>query len=147
MATTLTVILFCGLFSRTAFSQPSDAEQIRKLEDLERRAILHGDTTQLAQLMSRKIVVQNPENTIVGFPQIMARIRSGKISYAAFERKIENIALLNGMAVVMGVETITPQGNTQNAGSPVKRRFTNIWTKENRVWKLTARQATIVSGN
>ncbi|MDQ3278785.1 MAG: nuclear transport factor 2 family protein [Bacteroidota bacterium] len=102
---------------------------------------------QLAQLISRKIVVQNPEITIVGFLQIMARIKSGKINDAAFERKIENIALLNGIAVVMGVETITPQGNTQNAGKTVKRRFTNIWTKEDGVWNLTARQATIVSGN
>ena len=44
----------------------------------------------------------------------------------------------------MGLETLTPQGDTQNAGKTVTRRFTNIWTKESDEWKLTARQATVV---
>lgn len=128
-----------------SFSQQSDEALIRKLEDQEREAILKSDTIQLASLMSKKIVVQNPENTIVGFQQIIDRIRSGKISYSLFERRIDNVAFLNGIAIVMGLETLIPQGATQNAGKTVQRRFTNVWTKENNEWKLTARQATIVS--
>ena len=120
---------------------------IRNLEDREREAILKRDTTQLASLMSKKIVVQNPENAIVGFHQIIDRIKHGNINYSFFERRIDNIAFLNGIAVVMGLETLIPQGATQNAGKTVQRRFTNIWTKENDSWKLTARQATILAGN
>jgi ketosteroid isomerase-like protein len=128
-------------------AQQQDEALVRKLEEAERVAILKGDTLALANLMSRKIVVQNPENTIVGFPQVMERIKGGKINYAAFERQIDRITFANNIAVVMGLETIIPQGETQNAGKTVKRRFTNIWTRENKSWKLTARQATIVSIN
>jgi hypothetical protein len=141
------LLVFIIAFSINSFSQQQDEALIRKFEDMEREAILKGDTTLLSELMSKKIVVQNPENAIVGFQQIMNRVRTGKINYASFERRIDNIAFMNGMAVVMGLETLVPQADTQNADKTVKRRFTNIWTKENGNWKLTARQATIISIN
>jgi hypothetical protein len=134
-------------FTVNLFAQEHDEALIRQLEDKEREAILKSDTTMLAELMSMKIIVQNPENLIVGFQQIMDRIRKGKINYASFERRIDSIAFVNSIAVVMGLETLIPKTDTQNAGKTVKRRFTNIWAKENGKWKLTARQATILSIN
>ncbi|MEJ8756083.1 nuclear transport factor 2 family protein [Pontibacter sp. H259] len=145
LVTLLLAFIFSLFLSFCAYSQSSDETMIRKLDNMEREAILKSDTLQLSQLMSKKIVVQNPENSIVGFRQIMQRIRSGKINYSAFERQIDSVVLVNGIAVIMGLETVTPKGNSQKAGKTIKRRFTNIWTKENGTWKLTARQATIVS--
>lgn len=141
------VIAFNLFLANLSFSQQSDEAMIRKHEDMEREAILKSDTAELSRLMSRKVVVQNPENAIVGFRQVIDRIKGGKINYSMFERQIEHVAFINGIAVVMGLETLIPQGTTQNAGKTVKRRFTNIWTKEEGNWKLTARQATIVSIN
>jgi hypothetical protein len=140
-------ILSCLSHTITGFSQSSDESVIRKLEDMERQAILKSDTVKLSQLMSRQIIVQNPENAIVGFQQIVNRIETGKINYASFERRIDNIAFINGIAVVMGVETLIPQGDTIDAGKKIERRFTNVWTKEREGWKLTARQATVVQTN
>ena len=144
-----TILLFVAtLFMLiNSFGQKTDEKLIRKLGDKERQAILQGDTSALAELMSKNIVVQNPENAVVGFELIMDRIRQGKINYASFERKIDSISFVNGLAVVMGLEILIPQAGSQNAGKTVKRRFTNIWTKENETWKLTVRQATIVSIN
>ena len=118
------------LLSIHSFSQQQDDVLIRKLEDAERQAILKSDTVQLSKLMSRKIVVQNPENAIVGYNQIMDRIKTGKINYSIFERRIDTISFINGIAIVMGEETLMPKSDTQ-PGKIVKRRFTNIWTKEN----------------
>jgi hypothetical protein len=83
-------ILSCLSHTITGFSQSSDESVIRKREDMERQAILKSDTVQLSQLMSKQIVVQNPENVIVGFQQILNRIKTGKINYASFERRIDN---------------------------------------------------------
>ena len=141
-------MVFAFLFwAICSFSQSSDDGSIRRLEEKEREAILKSDTVQLATLMSEKIVVQNPENAIVGFRQIMDRIKSGKINYSLFERRIDKVTFVNGIAVVMGLETLIPRDQTQNAGKTVHRRFTNIWTKEKGSWKLTARQATVVTIN
>jgi len=143
----LPLVIAFLVWSVSSFSQSSDEALVRKLEEQERQAILKKDTVQLAHLMSKKIVVQNPENAIVGFQQIIGRSKSGKINYSFFERQIDKITFVNGIAVVMGLETLIPQGTSQNAGKTVQRRFTNVWTKERGGWKLTARQATIVAIN
>lgn len=145
--TCLLLIVFNLFLSINSFSQPPAEALIRRLEEREKEAIWKGDTTQLSRLMSKKIVVQNPENAIVGYRQILDRIKTGKINYASFERRIDHIAFVNNIAIVMGLETLIPQGDTQNAGKTVKRRYTNVWTKERGDWKLTVRQATIVSIN
>ncbi len=97
--------------------------------------------------MSARIIVQNPENKIITYKQIIERVKSGKISYNAFERIIEKVAFINNISIVMGKEIISVQDSTSNVGKTVTRRFTNIWMKENDSWKLTARQSTIISIN
>ena len=62
--------LFLFGFLQRGYGQQSDEALIRSLEHAEKDAILKGDTTNLKILMSSKIVVQNPENTIVGIRQI-----------------------------------------------------------------------------
>lgn len=126
-------------------AQESESAVLRNLENLESQAILKGDTTMLLKLLSPHVVVQNPENAIVGLRQIVSRIKTGKIKYASFERKIENIAFVQNIAIVMGEEILRPEGISIHGGKTVIRRFTNIWLKERGSWKLTARQATIVS--
>ena len=143
----LLVITLHILISNLSSAQQPDEALIRRLEDAERVAILNGDTTGLYQLMSFNIVVQNPENAVVGFRQILDRVATGKINYASFERLIEKVTFLNDACIVMGKEVLVPKGSTTNAGKTITRRFTNIWMKEKKAWKLTVRQATIVSIN
>jgi hypothetical protein len=143
----LLLIIFHLLINNFSSAQQSHEAVIRRLENAEREAILKGDTTILYQLMSSRIVVQNPENAIVGFRQIINRVKTGKINYASFERLIEKITFIDNTSIVMGKEVLIPQGSTQNAGKNITRRFTNIWMKEKDVWKLIARQATIVAIN
>jgi len=141
------LFIFHLLINNFSSAQQSHEAAIRRLENAEREAILKGDTTMLYQLMSSKIVVQNPENAIVGFRQIISRVKTGKINYASFERIIEKITFISNTSIVMGKEVLVPQGSSQNAGKTITRRFTNIWMKEKDAWKLVARQATIVSIN
>jgi ketosteroid isomerase-like protein len=141
------LFIFHLLINNFSSAQQSQEAVIRRLENAEREAILKGDSTMLYQLMSSKIVVQNPENAIVGFRQIISRVKTGKINYASFERSIEKITFIGNTSIVMGKEVLVPQGSSQNAGKTITRRFTNIWMKEKDAWKLVARQATIVSIN
>ena len=132
------------LVSNMSFAQQSDKDELTKLENAEREAILKNDTLMLARIMSPYIVVQNPENKIVRFTQIIDRVKNGKINYASFERSIENIDIIDNLGIVMGKEIIIARGTTTNSGKTVTRRFTNIWIKNNGIWKLTVRQATII---
>lgn len=126
-------------------AQQSGEAAVRNLENAEREAILKGDTNVLINLLSPEVVVNNPENIIVTFSQLIQRIKTGKINYASLARIIEKITMIENIAIVMGKEIVTPKGVATNAGKTVTRRFTNIWMKTNAGWRLTARQATIIS--
>ncbi len=45
----------------------------------------------------------------------------------------------------MGHDIVKPQGGMENAAKTVTRQYTDIWMKDKTGWRLTARQATIVS--
>ena len=45
----------------------------------------------------------------------------------------------------MGHDIVTPQGAMENSGKTVTRRYTDIWMKDKNSWRLTARQATVIS--
>lgn len=119
-----------ALMSNVSFGQHKDEALIKQLDNAEREAILKSDTGMLYQLMSMNIVVHNPENAIVGFRQIIERVKAGKINYASFERVIEKVTFINKTFIIMGKEILVPQGSSANAGKTITRRFTNIWMKE-----------------
>ena len=141
----LILIMLFVLTTHFCLAQKSEEVVIKNIENSEREAILKGDTSMLLKLLSPHVVVHNPENTIVTFKQITERIRSGKIDYSSFERMIEKISFVENIAIVMGKEIVTPKGATTDAGKTVTRSFTNIWIRTEVGWKLTARQATIIS--
>jgi len=140
----LVMIVFTTCAWVASFSQQNSETEIRTLENLLDSAILKSDTIVIAKLFSPQIVVNSPANTIVKFDGVMGRIRTGQIDYSSYEKIIENIAFVENIAIVMGKEIITPKGVTANAGKTVTRRFTDIWMKDKKSWRLTARQATIV---
>ena len=80
----LFLILLQIIITANSSAQQHEETAIRRLENAERQAILKGDTTLLLELMSSQIVVQNPENVIVGLRNIMDRIKAGKINYSSF---------------------------------------------------------------
>jgi hypothetical protein len=55
------------------------------------------------------------------------------------------ITFIENVAIVMGSETTKASGNNPNAGKTAKRRFTHIWMKNNKSWRLVARQGTNTS--
>jgi hypothetical protein len=125
---------------------PNSAEaELEKLEKLEAKALLNGDTAMLLKLMSPQLIVQNPQNAIVDRNQIMERVKTGKIKFQSFKRVIEKISVIQNIGIVMGEEIIIPHENTSNAGKVVTSRFMNIWIRTGNSWKLTARQTTIIS--
>lgn len=140
----LALIVFATFACGASFSQQNSETEIRTLENMLDSAILKRDTILIAKLFSPQIVVNSPANTIVKFDGVMGRIRTGQIDYSSYEKIIENIAFVENIAIVMGKEIITPKGVTANAGKTVTRRFTDIWMKDKKSWRLTARQATIV---
>ena len=126
-------------------AQASRESEIRRLEDLERKAVMNSDSTALFNgFWSPAMVINTPANVVGNVEGTKALLRSGNLKYQSFERAIDKISFHDNVAVVMGEERVKPQGKQSHAGKLVIRRFTNVWQYANDKWSIIARQATII---
>jgi hypothetical protein len=110
-------------------------EEIRRLDDEVREAMLRRDVAALRLLCSEDFVVTNPFNQVLDRRQVLEAVESGRIKHSAFEREIEHLRAYAGTAVVMGREAVVDDGRTTN------RRYTEIWLRRDGRWQLIARHA------
>lgn len=141
---TLFTCLAMLIFS-AAYSQTTEELEVRKLEDAQRQAFMKKDTAALFKLFSPNFVVNAPTNKITTLQELMQLMRQGAVDMERFERITEKVTINNNIAIAMGNETLHPTGKMPNAGKTVKRRYTNIWMKNEGGWQLAARQSTIIS--
>lgn len=132
------VFLLCLLIPVLGRSQSKKELEIRQLEKHWAELLDTSDTVSLAKVWSKDYVVNNPAGKIITGKDIFGFIRNGQ-TFPAYERIIDSISFSGDIAIVMGKEVSKPQKETMRQ---IERRFTNIWIKENKKWKLVARQAT-----
>lgn len=136
--------LFVSMVPFGAWCQPATtpAQKIRRLEDLERTAIVTRDTATLFRLWSPDYVDNNPNSMVLNAAQLKGMIRRGGIDSTSFTKDIERLTFIKDIAIVMGTETVAPKNKFDNGGKNTTRRYTNIWIKTDTTWQLCARQAT-----
>lgn len=108
-------------------------------------ALVSGDIAAFADAMAGDLVVNTPQNRIGSRDRVVERNAAGAISYASYERLVEHAAPRGDMVLLMGEERVVPKGAAPHAGKAVVRRFTDLWKQDGGRWRLTARQATIIS--
>ena len=141
----LAFLFFLTWNSNIVFAQDPREPEIRRLEKLERESVLKGDSAALFdKIWSSSMIVNTPANVVGTVEGTKAHFRSGDLNYLSFERNIEKIVFNDNVAIVMGGETIKPQGHQINAGKTVSRRFTHVWLYKDNRWSIIARQATII---
>lgn len=138
-----------GMASAQDANQTSALEQeIRKLDKMGVDAVLRKDVAALEKLWAEDFTVNNPRGEITnGRTEVFALIRNGVIDYSSFVSEVERVLILGDTIILMGLETVKPTNKAPLAGQTVRRRFTNIWTKRDGEWRLTARHANVICGN
>jgi ketosteroid isomerase-like protein len=146
----LSSVLILLVLSSAAASQ--DTGDLRKFEREVRladqaaaKAILERDEAGVDLYFAPNSITNNPRGGLtLGNEGVKALFKTGVINYASFERVIEHVEIHGKTAIVMGNETLTTAGKDGKPGEPVKRRFTNVWTKNSGRWQIIARHASIV---
>ena len=139
--TSLSSLFFCCLCAQTTNAE----SEIRKLEETERRAVLRNDTATLRKIWDRYLIVNAPKNTVVLSEEDSgARTINTDMPYSSFTREIEQLLVRGDIVISMGNEVIVPYGNEPKEEQSIKRRYTNIWMKQNGTWTLIARHSSIV---
>ena len=134
-------------FAATAFAlgQSGVQAEIRRLDQAAAKAILERDDAGIDRYFAPDSVTNNPRGSqTVGNEGVKALFRSGIINYASFDRTIESINVHGNTAIVMGNETLTMRSEKGTTGTPIKRRYTNVWMRTGRDWKIIARHANVI---
>ena len=109
-------------------------------------AMQNLDLSAVENFFASDLVVHAPINAVVERDNVLARLRSGRISYEPdAERKIEFAGVRGECVIIMGEEIVRPVGDAPNAGKTIRRRFTDVWSENSGTWQLAVRQATITS--
>lgn len=112
-----------------------------------------GNAAALGGALSREFIASDPSNTIRSRDDLVALVSSGRLKYSAINRETDVARQLgHDLVVVMGTETTTQsavpaEGRVKEAAltSALRRRFTNIFRKEDGTWKLLVKQSTIIA--
>jgi hypothetical protein len=139
---TLLILVAIVLNSNSIFAQDAEAE-IRRLEQMEVKAILEKDSATLLKIWDKEYTVNSPDNVIYFAGKTTLDRPVLKRARTTFTRNIEHITIKETFAFSMGSETVVPVTAT-GTGEIVKRRFTNIWQKQTEGWKLVGRHANII---
>jgi ketosteroid isomerase-like protein len=140
------ILLLLAVHSNAQNADKAIEEAIRELEKKEHTAMLNKDAITLQQLWAADFMVNAPFNRVtMGSQEVIDLVKKGAISYSSFTRNIEQVMVKGDMVITMGSEEVVPNGDSPDAGKTIKRRYTNIWTRQNNSWRLTARHANEIS--
>ncbi len=109
------------------------------------RAAVTDDHAAFAALLADDLAVNNPQNGVSVRGATGQRSAAGQISYSRYDRVIEYAGLRGDMVLLMGEEIVLPKAPDGTSPREMHRRFTDLWKQVGGGWKLTARQATIVT--
>jgi uncharacterized protein (TIGR02246 family) len=144
----LTAMPGCFAFASLAAGKPAPenaaTQEVRRLNEQEVQAMLHGDADVMVRLWSDDLVVTNPLNKFVTKKQVLDMVRSGFLVITSYDRQIEYMRDYGNVAIVAGHETVVWGGKMPNAGRTEHLRFTSVWMKQQGRWQQVARHANIV---
>jgi len=132
--------------ARTAAADPTAASALASVKALD-EAVLAQDAAAFSAFLAHDLAVNTPRNSAHFKAGTIAMFSAGGINYRRYDREIELVQVRGADTVVfMGAEQLEPIGAAPNAGTIVRRRFTDVWRRDpDGAWRLTVRQATIIA--
>lgn len=128
----------------TAAKDPRIAGALAAVDSIDRAAV-DGDQAGFARLLAADLAVNNPQNGVSVRGATAQRSAAGQIRYRRYDRTVEYAGMRGDMVLLMGEEAVVARGRDGAAEREVHRRFTDLWMPTVGGWKLTARQATIIT--
>ena len=104
-----------------------------------REAMITADSIKLVELVSEKLSYGHSSGVVDNKNAFIRKLVSGQSDFVTIELSEENILISKGVAVVRHIL----KAKTNDNGKPgeVNLRILLIWQKEDKHWRLLARQA------
>jgi len=109
-------------------------------------AMISGRMSAETEGYSTTFVANTPNNSVVPGEELLRLFESGAVRYDRVEQTIEYAGSPGpDIVVLMGEEIVVPGEGAPNAGKEIRRRFTDVFRRENGEWRHDLRHANVVS--
>src|SRR5258707_5914107 len=107
---------------------------IRKLDNERIQAQIHADPTALDRIYAADFIGVGPSGTVRTKPQVILDFTSGDLKFQSITTDDVQVRVYGNTAVETGRSTM----NGQDKGQTVPRdtRFTRVWVKQQRRWRI-----------
>jgi len=146
---TLVLTALAGIGGASA-ANPWDADPaVQEVLELRRQgiaAMTSVGASAATERYSSTFVANTPGGGVVTGKQMLERFAQGAISYQSVEQRLD-YAGSHGpdIVVLMGEEIVVPGPNARDAGKRIRRRFTDVFRRENGEWRHDVRHANVLA--
>ena len=124
---------------------PSTEATIRALEQQQVQAATARDRAALEKLFAPEFKIINPSGAVGSREELLNMLASsGPAPYASALYTTDEVRDYGNVVVSIGRDTVVPNQGAM-AGKTVQRRVTQVWQKQKGAWRLTLRQANIIT--
>ena len=134
------LIIFCCLFNFSdGFSQEKIEKTIADRVELFRQAMVSADENSLNEMTAEKLSYGHSSGYVEGKAEFIRKLTSGENDFISIALSDQTISVSGTVAIVRNrlEAKITDNGKPND----VKLHVLMVWQKQNKEWKLVARQA------
>jgi hypothetical protein len=146
---TALVAVLAATGAATAAEPWDEDPAVQEVLELRRQgiaAMTSGEATAATERYSSTFVANTPGNAVVTGREMSQLFARGAVSYLSVEQRLD-YAGSHGpdIVVLMGEEIVVPGPNARDAGKSIRRRFTDVFRKENGEWRHDLRHANVIA--
>ena len=147
MACFTLLILLPVLAAAQASQPPQDAVDAAKIADEVRAAdskritaMVKGDAAELGALLAEELTYTHTTGQVESREEFLASISAGKLDYESIERTEDQTRIYGNTAVVSGRADMKVKAQGKDLALAI--RFTAVWVKGEKGWRMVAWQST-----
>ena len=135
----LVILSACMAAAHVVNAQASDESAVAAAVETLRKAMLDGDKTALEKISAEKLTYGHSSGQIENKEEFVAALATGKSDFARIDISDQKILITGNTAIVRHVLKGESVGNGNT--TPVNLSVMLVWQKQDKDWKLLARQA------
>lgn len=130
------------------WADDSNVQAVLEMRQAGIAAMIAGEMGPETERYSTTFVANTPGNAVVPGVVLLELFSTGDLRYEHVEQNIE-YAGSHGpdMVVLMGEEIVVPGEGMAGAGEQIRRRFTDVFRRENGEWRHDLRHANVIESD
>ena len=133
------IIFCCLIIFSVGFSQEKIEKAVADRVELFRQAMVSADEKLLNELTAKKLSYDHSAGYVEGKSEFIRKLTSGENDFVSISLSNQTISVSGNVALVR--HRLEAKTNDNGKANDIKLLVLMVWQKQNKEWKLIARQA------